>query len=642
MKLQALGTAVLAGALWVGAVGGARADVEEAMAALQVGDIAQAIEILRVDAEAGDPVAQYQLAAVLASPIGEARDVPEALQWLTQAVQQNHPPALLLSGRFYEIGLGAPQDLELAREAYRAAAEAGVEAASRLLVWDACWQAPTPECLLDMVDEQATDEGFRDPVTGRTIIAVIDWHLRLGTYDRAIELMGQAQTLPLGLEQTERLASLFSDAAEGLAAAGRLDDARQVAEAFADPAARIIPFIRMAGAVAESDAEASEALVADATEAANSLPNDIARADAFTQAAGALIDQGADDLARRMATAAGDALPEATMLTLSEINQVRARLAGVLGQLGDVEAARAMAERAGGTVAPIWYAAAQGLLAAGNTAAVRDLLPEVPDLRLRADVAVALLEQGDEAGDAALVDQVSELLGSLPADLNRTHLVQRLVRALVAAGANDQALDLLGLIDLPLARAQALEGMQSASGDAGLRARIAVALARAAGLSDDDLGDLADSPAAAPDAADIQDLLMAGADVPLFDEGPLVDEMLRLAVRGLARIDDAAAVEAALARFQSDQRRFYARLAAITAAGSTDSPVVDAQMAAALEVAAPVDDLFLSRSLARLAHALVAIDAIDRATATLRRIDDPATFSTGTLELIGHLDAAEG
>ncbi|MCA8932671.1 MAG: sel1 repeat family protein [Rhodospirillaceae bacterium] len=641
MKLQALGTAVLVGALWVGAAGRANADVEEAQAALQAGDIAQAIEILQVDAEAGDPVAQYQLAAILASPIGDARDVPAALQWLTMAVEQNHPPALLLSGRFYEIGLGAPQDLELARQAYRAAAEAGVEAASRLLVWDACWQAPTQECLLEMVDEQLIGEQFRDPVAGRTLISVTEWLLRLGEYDRAVEFLGVAQTLPLGLEQTERLAALFGDAAQGLAAAGRMDDARSVVDAFAEPAARIIPLSRVAGAVAESDPEAAQSLLAEVVEAANTLPNDIARADAFTKAAAALLDEGADDLARQMATAAGEALPEATMLTLSEVNQVRAGLAEVLGRFGDVEAARTVAEDAGGTVGPIWFAAAQGLLAAGETAAVREMLPEVPDLPLRANLAVSLLEQDGEAADAATIDETMELLGGLAADLNRVHLTQRLARALAGAGVADRALDAVELIDLPLARAQTLEAVQAATDDPDLSTRIALALAHAAGLGDADLPGVSAAPAE-PGAADVEALLMGGAEAPLFADGPLADEALRLAVRGLARIDAADAVEAALAHFDSDQRRFYARLAAIDAAGSAGSPVVEEQVAAALEVAAPRNGLFLGRALAQLARTLIGIDAIDEAVATLRRIENPYVLVTTTLDLVAHIGATEG
>ena len=68
------------------------------------------IDALRVRAEAGDAVAQYDLGVMYANGLGVPEDDAEALRWYRLATDQGHADAQLSLGFKYEDGQGVPQD----------------------------------------------------------------------------------------------------------------------------------------------------------------------------------------------------------------------------------------------------------------------------------------------------------------------------------------------------------------------------------------------------------------------------------------------------------------------------------------------------------------------------------------------------
>ena len=639
MKLQGLGSAALAGMLALGAASAARADVEEALAALRAGDAEAARTLLEVEAEGGDALAQYHLGTLLVSAVGPMRDVPAGLTWLEQAVEQDHGPALLLFGRLHEMGLGVPQDFEVARQSYAAAAEAGLPAAEELLAWDECWSAPTASCLLRIAEAQLGSEGFRDPIPGRVPLTMVGSNLALDDADRALELLSAVQDLPLSFEQTERLAEALAETAVVLGDADRLDEARSVLDAFGDPSARIIPYARLAATVANRDADAAQALIGDATDAAGTLPNDIGRADALAQAGAALTAGGAPDLARDMLTAAADTLPDPTVLTLSTVNRVRAALAGGFAQIGDAETAATLADAVDGSVPAVWRSVVAGLIDAGAADAARDLIADIPRDAVRINAALDVLAAADADAAPALIDRLRSDLAGLTPSQQHDRLTARAVAVLAAQGQVEFAIESVGRIDGALTRVQAVEAAQAVlTDDTDGQRDLALGLALAViGLEPTTL----DAPTDA--AQPIATALLAGAEAPLFaDEGPLRDEALRLAARGLARIGATEAAAGAVDGIASEERRFYGRLAVIEAAGRSGDDAIGPFLDAALSYAAPGAARFRPRALGHLATTLADTGDLQGAVATARRIDDASVLTRTLLDLVARLAAVTG
>ncbi|MBL8587486.1 MAG: sel1 repeat family protein, partial [Methylobacteriaceae bacterium] len=82
-------------------------------------------QALREAAQAGDPGAQFELAARLAEGRGAPRDLKAAAQWFEKAAAQGLAPAQYRLGSFYEKGLGVGRDLAMAKTLYQRAADRG-------------------------------------------------------------------------------------------------------------------------------------------------------------------------------------------------------------------------------------------------------------------------------------------------------------------------------------------------------------------------------------------------------------------------------------------------------------------------------------------------------------------------------------
>ena len=97
-------------------------------------DPGKAEEIYEVAAEAGLPTAQADLADMLLKGEAGKPDPKRALPLLEAAAAANHPVAQYQLGQFYETGAPplVPQNLEVARQLYAAAAKHGMpDAAAR-------------------------------------------------------------------------------------------------------------------------------------------------------------------------------------------------------------------------------------------------------------------------------------------------------------------------------------------------------------------------------------------------------------------------------------------------------------------------------------------------------------------------------
>jgi uncharacterized protein len=110
-------TAVLAG-LTSAQAAGVREDPE----------VERALGAVRVQATAGDPVAQYSLGAILY--YGED-DTTQAVEWIRKAAAQGYAPAEFHMGQLCDFGFGVVRDDREALVWYRKAAEHGSAAAQR-------------------------------------------------------------------------------------------------------------------------------------------------------------------------------------------------------------------------------------------------------------------------------------------------------------------------------------------------------------------------------------------------------------------------------------------------------------------------------------------------------------------------------
>jgi TPR repeat protein len=105
---------------------GAAADsIEEAKSALDRGDYAVAVQLLRPLAEQGNASAQSKLGWLYAYGHGVPLDAEEARTWFRRAAEQRHAEAQHSLGLMYRDGQGVPQDYQEALKWFRLAAEQG-------------------------------------------------------------------------------------------------------------------------------------------------------------------------------------------------------------------------------------------------------------------------------------------------------------------------------------------------------------------------------------------------------------------------------------------------------------------------------------------------------------------------------------
>jgi TPR repeat protein len=77
----------------------------------------------KVEAERGEPKAQFWLGASYLRGTGVERDYEQSLAWLTKSAKQGNADALNLLGQMYENGEGVRQDYSQAAKWYRVACE---------------------------------------------------------------------------------------------------------------------------------------------------------------------------------------------------------------------------------------------------------------------------------------------------------------------------------------------------------------------------------------------------------------------------------------------------------------------------------------------------------------------------------------
>ena len=100
-------------------------DFQKGFAAYNAGDYATALQEWTPLAEAGDEVAQYNLAWMYDSGLGVPQDYKEAAKWYQLAADQGDADAQINLGFMYKYGNGVPQDYKEAVKWYRLAVEQG-------------------------------------------------------------------------------------------------------------------------------------------------------------------------------------------------------------------------------------------------------------------------------------------------------------------------------------------------------------------------------------------------------------------------------------------------------------------------------------------------------------------------------------
>jgi len=111
-----------------------RVALDAATAALTAGTPARAVAVLRPRAEAGDPVAAYNLAILLAQGMGTERDDSAAAHWMTVAAEAGLVSAQNTLALMYLHGRGVPRDRRAAVRWLAKAARAGHPLAQANLV----------------------------------------------------------------------------------------------------------------------------------------------------------------------------------------------------------------------------------------------------------------------------------------------------------------------------------------------------------------------------------------------------------------------------------------------------------------------------------------------------------------------------
>jgi hypothetical protein len=103
----------------------ALADTASGIAALERGDYAAALALLKPEAEKGDPAAQAKYGIMLAQGFGVARDPAAAVAWFRKSAAQNDPEGQYNLGVAYEVGDAGGVNHAAAAQWYRKAAEQG-------------------------------------------------------------------------------------------------------------------------------------------------------------------------------------------------------------------------------------------------------------------------------------------------------------------------------------------------------------------------------------------------------------------------------------------------------------------------------------------------------------------------------------
>ncbi len=119
---------------------------------------------LRLAAAKGDPSAQFEVAARLASGTGSSKDLKSAVRWYKLSAAQGFPQAQYRLGTFYERGVGLDRDLARAKIWYKRAADNGnVKAMHNLAVVTAGREDGRPDYVgAAKWFEQAAQRGLSD------------------------------------------------------------------------------------------------------------------------------------------------------------------------------------------------------------------------------------------------------------------------------------------------------------------------------------------------------------------------------------------------------------------------------------------------------------------------------------------------
>jgi TPR repeat protein len=88
----------------------AHAGFDEGMAFYNKGDYFRALSELKPEAEAGNPLAQVQVAGIYQYGLVGAANYAEAIKWYKKAAAVGNADALLGLGVMYNLGQGVPQD----------------------------------------------------------------------------------------------------------------------------------------------------------------------------------------------------------------------------------------------------------------------------------------------------------------------------------------------------------------------------------------------------------------------------------------------------------------------------------------------------------------------------------------------------
>ncbi len=109
-------------------------DLEDAVAAMRIGDFAEAYCIMRPLAENGDADAQYNIGWMYLNGYGLRINDSLALTWWKKASEQGHSDASFSIGMLYSLGEGeVPKDSDKAIDYYLIAADDGHEDAIAIL-----------------------------------------------------------------------------------------------------------------------------------------------------------------------------------------------------------------------------------------------------------------------------------------------------------------------------------------------------------------------------------------------------------------------------------------------------------------------------------------------------------------------------
>jgi TPR repeat protein len=100
-------------------------NLDEALKAANVGDYAKAYQLMLVDAEKGNAVAQTNVGLMFNDGLGVPQDEKKAVWWYQLAADKGYPRAQYYLGTMLEAGLGVPQDYKEAAKNYRLAAGQG-------------------------------------------------------------------------------------------------------------------------------------------------------------------------------------------------------------------------------------------------------------------------------------------------------------------------------------------------------------------------------------------------------------------------------------------------------------------------------------------------------------------------------------